>query len=77
MNDQTGPSYPPGHQPYDGLNGLRIGALAGGLLAVIPTAMLGFGFGWLIVVGAVVGSAVGYVWERRDLRSSDRPDERG
>lgn len=77
MNDHSKPSYPPGHQPYDALNGLRIGALAGGLLAVVPTALLGFGFAWLMIVGAVIGGAVGYLWERREMRSSRPPDEPG
>ena len=75
MNERTEPSYPPGHQPYDPLNGLRIGALAGGVLAVIPIALLGFGFAWLMVVGAAIGGAAGYLRERRGMRR--RPDEPG
>jgi len=54
---------PPGRQPYDRLNGLRVGALVGailGAIAAVPTGLL-----WLIVPGAAVGGAAGWWYERR------------
>ena len=59
------PRYPPGTQPYDVLNGARIGAVAGGVLGIVAAFFLGAAFVWLIIVGAVVGGGIGYLWERR------------
>lgn len=61
-------SLPPGRQPYDPLNGLRVGALSGGLLGGIATAATSGGYIWLVLVGAVVGGAAGYWFESRRLR---------
>ena len=37
MNER--PTYRPGEQPYDRLNGIRIGALAGGIAGAVPAAL--------------------------------------
>jgi hypothetical protein len=55
---------PAGRQPYDGLNGLRIGALAGGLLGVVAAAVTGVGGIWLVAGTAVVAGAAGYGYEK-------------
>ena len=56
---------PPGRQPYDALNGLRVGAFAGlaigaGIAAVTRVA-------WLVLIGAIAGAVIGYTWERRRI----------
>ncbi|MCP3974003.1 MAG: hypothetical protein GY720_05865 [bacterium] len=56
---------PAGRQPYDGFNGLRIGALTGGILGIVATSLLSFSSIWLTVVGAVVGALAGYRWEKK------------
>ena len=55
--------YAPGHQPYDSLNGLRVGALAGAVVGVVLSLIFS-GAAWLILVAAVVGAVAGFVWER-------------
>ncbi len=74
MTDHRGSKLPPGRQPYDPLNGLRVGALAGALLGAVVAAVTGAG--WLILVGAIVGAIAGYVRERSALRhEADDPPE--
>ncbi len=68
MSEKGSPRLPPGRQLYDPLNGLRVGALAGGLIGAIVTAVTSIAFVWLVVAGAVLGGAVGYWYERRRLR---------
>lgn len=55
----------PGRQPYDPLNGLRVGGLVGGVLGGIATAITSIGNVWLVVGGVIVGGAIGYLSERR------------
>ena len=55
---------PPGHQPYDGLNGLRVGTMARALLGAAAAAILGSAMLLLIVAGGAVGGAAGYRRER-------------
>jgi len=66
-------TYPAGHQPYDALSGLRVGAVAGGIIGVIPVALGAPGGVWLVLIGGFIGGVVGYQWERRLMRdgSSD------
>lgn len=61
------PKYPPGVQPYDSLNGARIGAITGGILALIPGALIGPPLVWLLA-GAFVGGVGGVIWQRRENR---------
>ncbi len=63
--------YAAGRQPYDALNGLRVGALAGALLGAAPALIWGTGLAWAIPVAAVLGGLAGYVSERRRMRSGD------
>jgi len=64
MSDDQRHPLPPGVQPYDGLNGIRIGAITGGVVAILPAAILGGAPFWLLG-GAVTGGIAGYVWENR------------
>ena len=57
---------PPGRQPYDALNGLRVGALAGAVLGFVIAVLSPLG-AWVLFVTAAVGAAVGYWSERRSL----------
>ncbi len=62
---------PPGVQPYDPLNGFRVGALAGALLGAIPTFVVGSP--WFVIGGSILGGIGGYLRERRRLlRSIER-----
>lgn len=54
------PRYPPGKQPYDSLNAIRIGILAGGILGVVVTALTSAANLWLVALFAVVGGVAGY-----------------
>jgi len=56
---------PPGHQPYDPLNGLRVGAFAGALLGALVVVVSSFNAVWLVVVFAMIGGTIGYRSERR------------
>jgi uncharacterized protein YcfJ len=69
----TAPRFrlPRGRQPYDPLNGMRVGAVAGGLLGVIVTALTSIGFVWLVALGAVAGGVLGYRYEKRRLEGGD------
>ena len=66
MNTEDKTVLPPGHQPYDPLNGLRVGAFAGIALGAVGAALTRIG--WLLLIGAVVGAVAGYVTERNRLR---------
>jgi len=65
MSESTPPRLPPGRQPYDLLNGLRVGAFAGLAVGAIATALTRIP--WLLLIGAIGGAAIGYLWERRRL----------
>jgi hypothetical protein len=66
MEPERDARLPPGHQPYDLLNGLRIGAVAGGLLGVGIAAITGFGGIGTVAVAAAPGGGAGYVCQKRD-----------
>ena len=70
MKPSDGDQLPPGRQPYDSLTGLRVGAIAGGLLGAVAAVVLNTP--WLILVGAVIGAASGYQTERRKVRDETR-----
>lgn len=74
MSDQPEPRFRPGVQPYDPLNGMRIGGLAGGVVGAIATAILGAAFGWLILAGAFVGGAAGYAWAKRSMDDGNKSE---
>jgi len=61
------PRYPAGVQPYDTMNGVRIGAIVGGIVGVGAAVLVGGAFAWLVIIGGGAGGAVGYVWERRAI----------
>lgn len=73
MTDE--PRYRPGEQPYDRMNAVRIGAIAGGIVGAVPAALLGGGFVVLLAVGAVAGAFVGRWWHDRTT-GIDRGDGR-
>ena len=66
MHDVKDRRFPPGRQPYDVLNGMRIGALVGVILGAVITAIWDLGV-WPILIGAVVFGLVGFTYERRAL----------
>lgn len=65
--DET-PKLQEGHQLYDPVNGVRIGALSGALLGAAAVVVLGGDHPWLILVVGLVGAAMGYLVARRDAR---------
>ena len=66
MSGNTPSRLPPGKQPYDALNGLRVGAFAGLVLGATVAALTRIA--WFLLIGAIAGAIVGYVWERRRIR---------
>lgn len=64
MTDRERTPLPPGAQPYDRLNGIRVGALLGGAIAIIPAALVGGAAFWLLG-GGIAGGISGYLWEKR------------
>jgi len=76
MASGGGDRLPAGRQPYDSLVGLRVGAVAGGLLG----AVAGFAMRtpWPLLAGAIIGGAVGFFTERRKVRHEmDELDSNG
>lgn len=68
---------PPGRQPYDQLVGMRVGGVAGALVGAVLAAVVGSA--WLLLAGAVLGGAAGYLFERRNVRRDKNalPPRRG
>ncbi len=66
MGEEQTDRLPPGRQPYDPLNGLRIGALAGGIVGAVIAGLTGLGI-WLVLVTAIVAAAFGYSSQKRKL----------
>jgi uncharacterized membrane protein len=66
MSGNTPSRLPPGRQPYDALNGLRVGAFAGLVLGATVAALTRIA--WFLLIGAIAGTIAGYVWERRRIR---------
>lgn len=71
MSVEPARRLPPGTQPYDRLNGVRIGALTGGVIGLIPAVVWWPAF-WCLLAGAVVGGVVGYRWQVREERRNRR-----
>ena len=51
---------PPGHAPWVGANGFRIGALTGAAAGIGMAFFTGVGGFWFVVPSAAVGGLVGY-----------------
>ena len=63
-------SLPAGQQPYDALNGIRVGVIAGSLLGLIAVAVLGAAGMVVVLLLGAAGGVIGYAWERSDQRRS-------
>lgn len=63
VKDRKEPSHPPGHQPYDALNGMRVGAITGGVLGAAVAAVTHIP--WFVLLGGVIGGVIGFVYARR------------
>ncbi|MGI9665766.1 MAG: hypothetical protein ACR2N2_01525 [Acidimicrobiia bacterium] len=63
MTDQDNEPLEPGQQPYDGMNAVRIGMLAGGILGIVAGIFVGASV-WLMIGGAVLGGAGGAMLHR-------------
>lgn len=70
MDESEDYRLPPGRQPYDVLNGLRIGALVGGIIGAIVMVLTSLDSLWVLLVGAAIGAVVGYLYERRRLNAA-------
>lgn len=66
MGEENADRLPPGRQPYDPLNGLRVGALAGGIVGAIIAGLTDLGL-WFVFLTAIVAATVGYVTQKRKL----------
>ena len=54
---------------HDPINGLRVGALAGGLLGALITALTSTSYAWVVLVLGIAGAAIGFFTERSRQRS--------
>jgi hypothetical protein len=70
MDEREDYQLPPGRQPYDVLNGLRIGALVGGILGAIVMVLTSLDSLWVLLIGAAIGGVAGYLYERRRLNAA-------
>jgi len=55
---------------HDPINGLRVGALAGGLLGALITGLTSTSYAWVVLVLGVAGAAIGFFTERSRQRSN-------
>ncbi len=49
---------------HDPINGMRVGALAGGLFGALITFLTSTAYAWLVLAFGVVGGLIGYLTER-------------
>jgi hypothetical protein len=73
MSDGQEDRLPPGHQPYDPLNGFRIGAVAGGILGAIVMVVTSLTSLWVMLIGAFIGGVIGFLYQKRRLREAAEP----
>ncbi len=66
MSDTRNDRLPAGRQPYDRLNGARIGAIVGGIFAVVLIAVTGPASFWWVIGGVAGGAALGYGYQARE-----------
>ena len=64
MGNKQYDRLPPGTQPYDPLNGLRVGALTGGIIGAVIAGLTDIGI-WFVFLAAIVAAAVGYWTQKR------------
>ena len=67
-----GVAWPSGHHGHmavhDPINGLRVGALAGGLLGALVTVLTSTAYAWMVLLFGLAGGAIGYFTERSRRR---------
>lgn len=68
MSEKNEYVLPPGRQPYDPLNGLRVGAITGGVIGALIAGLTDIGI-WLAFLLAIVAAAIGYWTQKRKLTS--------
>ncbi len=66
MGEEQNDRLPPGRQPYDPLNGLRVGALTGGIIGAVIAGLTDIGI-WFVFLMAIVAGAIGYWSQKRKL----------
>lgn len=54
---------------HDPINGLRVGALAGGLLGALVTLVTSTSYAWVVLVLGIAGGAIGHLTERSRRRN--------
>jgi hypothetical protein len=67
-NETSKPRLPAGRPPWDPINGIRVGGLAGGIAGILLTVVLGMKNPWVAIICAVVGGTAGYLSEKRKQR---------
>jgi predicted MFS family arabinose efflux permease len=59
---------PPGREPWDPVNGLRIGAFTGAVIGAVLIALSGVASFWIVAGCGAIGGGVGYWAEKRKQR---------
>ncbi len=59
------PSLPPGRQPWDPANGVRVGVLIGGLFGAALVSLSGIWSFWIVAACGAIGGGIGYWSEKR------------
>lgn len=62
-------SSSPGRTPWDPVNGMRVGAMVGGLVGALAMTITGLANLWIVIGGGVIGGAVGFWSEKRNQRN--------
>lgn len=68
MSREPDEKLPPGVQPWDVINGLRVGSLAGAAAGAVIALVAGIDVGAFGLGGAAIGGLAGYWSERRKRR---------
>ena len=66
MEKSERPRLAPGREPWDPVNGLRIGGFVGALTGAAISLTVSTGLVWLVPLLGIIGAAIGFWSEKRN-----------